>query len=66
MTSDEVRRVQEEIERLDAARVALSVEVMQGRPEAIEEDRQLEERIRELARWLVRAKRETRPDGGLE
>ena len=66
MTSDEVRRVQKEIESLDAARVALSVEVMQGRPEAIEEDRQLEERIRELAQWLVRAKRETRPDGGLE
>lgn len=31
---------------------------MEGKPAALEEDRRLEKRIRELARWVVGAERE--------
>ena len=60
---DEVRRVQEEIEKLEAARLQLSEDVMRGKPEALEEDRRHERRIRELAHWLMSVERETRREG---
>ncbi len=49
---DALRRAREEIARLEAERVRLSVEVMGGRPGALEEDERLRRRIVELARWL--------------
>ncbi len=53
-----LRRAREEIARLEAERVRLSVEVMGGRPGALEEDERLRRRIVELARWLSEAERE--------
>lgn len=44
------RRMREELEELEAARLRLSEDVMKGSAEALEEDRRLELRIRELAR----------------
>ncbi len=46
MNPEEVRR---EIKRLEDERLRLSPEVMGGNPEAVEEDRRLEARIRRLA-----------------
>jgi hypothetical protein len=37
---------------LEAARLRLSSYVVQGDPQALEEDRRLERRIREVASWL--------------
>ena len=47
---DEARRVREEVEILEARRLRLSEAVMKGDEKALEEDRRLELRIRELAR----------------
>ena len=47
---DEARRVREEVESLEARRLRLSEAVMKGDEKALEEDRRLELRIRELAR----------------
>ncbi len=60
---DEVRRVRQEIEKLEAARLRLSEDVMRGKPEALEEDRRHEGRIRELAHWLMSVEREARREG---
>jgi len=60
---DEVRRVRGEIEKLEAARLRLSEGVMRGKPEALEEDRRHEGRIRELAHWLMSIERKTRREG---
>lgn len=49
-SKDESRRMREELEELEAARLRLSEDVMKGSAEALEEDRRLELRIRELAR----------------
>ncbi|CAA9450706.1 MAG: hypothetical protein AVDCRST_MAG58-915 [uncultured Rubrobacteraceae bacterium] len=49
-TEDEARRVREEAERIEARRLHLSEAVMKGDEKALEEDRRLELRIRELAR----------------
>jgi hypothetical protein len=49
-TEDEARRVREEAQRLEARRLRLSEAVMKGDEKALEEDRRLELRIRELAR----------------
>jgi predicted nucleic acid-binding Zn-ribbon protein len=49
-TEDEARRVREEVERIEARRLHLSESVMKGDEKALEEDRRLELRIRELAR----------------
>ncbi len=49
-TEDEARRVREEAESLEARRLRLSEAVMKGDEKALEEDRRLEKRIRELAR----------------
>ena len=55
---DALRRAREELARLEADRVRLSVDVMEGRLGALEEDEQLRERIVELAHWLWEAEKE--------
>jgi hypothetical protein len=47
--SEDVRRAREEVLKLESARLRLSEKVMKGDAEALEEDRRLERRIRELA-----------------
>ncbi len=55
---DALRRAREEIAQLEAERVRLSTEVMEGSPGALEEDERLRQRIAELGRWLLEAERE--------
>jgi hypothetical protein len=55
---DALRRTREEIAQLEAERVRLSGDVMEGRPEALEEDERLRQRIVELGHWLLEAERE--------
>ncbi len=50
---EDVRRAREELMELEAARLRLSEEVMKGNSEALEEDRRLEQRIRELGNQLA-------------
>jgi hypothetical protein len=53
-----LRRVREEIAQLEAERLRLSTEVMEGRQGALEEDERLRLRIADLGRWLMEAERE--------
>jgi hypothetical protein len=55
---DALRRAREEIAQLEAERVRLSAEVMEGRPGALEEDERLRQRIAELGHWLLEAEKE--------
>lgn len=50
VAEDEARRAREEVERIEAQRLRLSEAVMKGDEKALEEDRRLEQRIREVAR----------------
>ncbi len=50
---EDVQRAREELMELEAARLRLSGEVMKGNTEALEEDRRLERRVRELANQLT-------------
>jgi hypothetical protein len=59
-----LRRAREELARLEAERVRLSVDVMEGRPGALEEDEQLRQRIVELGQWLLRVEKEAGEEGG--
>jgi hypothetical protein len=52
---DEVRRAREKVEELEADRLQLSGDVMRGGRKVVAEDRQLERRIRDLTRWIMRA-----------
>ena len=61
---DALRRAREELARLEAERVRLSVDVMGGRPEALEEDEQLRQRIIELGQWMLRVEKEGGEKGG--
>jgi hypothetical protein len=56
--ADALRQAREEIAQLEAERVRLSAEVMEGRPGALEEDEQLRQRIAELGHWLLEAEKE--------
>jgi hypothetical protein len=56
--ADALRRAREEIAQLEAERVRLSAEVMEGRPGALEEDERLRQRIAELGYWLLEAEKE--------
>jgi hypothetical protein len=60
-----LRRARQEIAQLEAERVHLSTEVMEGKPEALEQDEQLRQRIAELGHWLWEAekRREGAPPG---
>ncbi len=60
---EEIRRAREELEELEATRLRISGAVMRGNPGALEEDRRLEEPIRELAHWLVSAQRKDKKGG---
>jgi hypothetical protein len=55
---DALRRTREEIAQLEAERVRLSTDVMEGRPDALEEDERLRQRIVELGHWLLEAEKE--------
>jgi dihydroneopterin aldolase len=57
---DSLRRAREEIARLEAERLHLSTDVMEGRPGALEEDERLRQRITELGHWLLEAQKEGR------
>jgi hypothetical protein len=63
---DALRRAREEIARLEAERVRLSSDVMEGRPGALEQDEQLRQRIVELGHWLWEAEKEGAQEGGDE
>jgi hypothetical protein len=54
---DALRRTRQEIAQLEAERVRLSTEVMEGKPGALEQDEQLRQRIAELGHWLLEAER---------
>ena len=60
MSEERLRRAREEIARLEAERVRLAADVMEGRLGALEEDEQLRQRIVELGRWLMEAEKEGR------
>jgi len=55
---EDVRRAREELMSIEERRLGLSQRVMRGEPEALNEDRRLEARLRELAHWLMRVERE--------
>jgi hypothetical protein len=55
---DALRRAREELAQLEAQRVQLSSDVMEGRPEALEEDERLRKRIVELGHWLFKSEKE--------
>ena len=55
---DALRRTRQEIAQLEAERVRLSAEVMEGKPGALEQDEQLRQRIAQLGHWLWEAERE--------
>ncbi len=61
---DALRRAREELAQLEAQRVQLSRDVMEGRPGALEEDEQLRARIVELGHWLFEAEKEGGQGGG--
>jgi hypothetical protein len=60
---DALRRAREEIVQLEAERVRLSTDVMAGRPEALEEDERLRQRIVELGHWVLEAEKEGEEEG---
>jgi hypothetical protein len=62
---DALRRTREEIAQLEAERVRLSTDVMEGRPGALEEDERLRQRIVELGHWLSEAEKEGRGRRGM-
>ncbi len=55
---DDERRMREEVKELEEARLRISGEVMEGKAGALEEDERLRERIVELTRGLMSAKKE--------
>ncbi len=54
---DALRRTRQEIAQLEAERVRLSTEVMEGKPRALEQDEQIRQRIVELGHWLWEAEK---------
>jgi hypothetical protein len=55
---DALRQTREEIAQLEAERVQLATDVMEGRPGALEEDERLRQRIVDLGHWLLEAEKE--------
>jgi hypothetical protein len=55
---DALQRAREEIAQLEAERVRLSADVMEGKPGALQEDEHLRQRIAELGHWLLEAGKE--------
>jgi hypothetical protein len=60
---DDVRRAREEVLAIEQRRLQLSERVMLGDAQALEEDRRLEERLRELAAWLMRVQQQSEGPG---
>jgi len=60
---DDVRRAREEVLSIEQRRLQLSERVMLGDAQALEEDRSLEERLRELAAWLMRVQQQSEGPG---
>jgi hypothetical protein len=60
---DDVRRAREEVLAIEQRRMQLSERVMLGDAQALEEDRRLEERLRELAAWLMRVQQQSEGPG---
>ena len=57
-------KLREEILRLEEERIRMAPDVMGGEPEALERDRRLETRIRELARLAAKPGREGDRENG--
>jgi hypothetical protein len=55
---EDVRRAREMLMSLEERRLGLSERVMRGDRDALEEDRRLERRLRELAHWLMSAEQQ--------
>jgi len=60
---DDVRRAREELMCIEERRLQLSERVMRGDAQALEEDRRLEVRLRELAAWLMRVQQQSEGPG---
>ena len=60
---DDVHRAREELLAIEERRLQLSESVMLGDAQALEEDRRLEERLRELASWLMRVQQQSKGPG---
>ena len=60
---DDVRRAREELLAIEERRLQQSERVMLGDAQALEEDRRLEERLRELASWLMRVQQQSKGPG---
>ena len=60
---DDVRRAREEVLSIEERRLQLSERVMLGDAQALEEDRNLEVRLRELAAWLMRVRQQSQGPG---
>ena len=60
---DDVRRAREELLAIEERRLQLSERVMLGDAQALEEDRRLEERLRELASWLMHVQQQNKGPG---
>ena len=60
---DDVRRAREELLAIEERRLQLSERVMLGDAQALEEDRRLEVRLRELASWLMRVQQQSKGPG---
>src|SRR5215207_1303294 len=57
----------EELLAIEERRLQLSERVMLGDAQALEEDRRLEERLRELASWLMRVQQQSKgPEASLK
>jgi hypothetical protein len=63
---EEVRRAREEIEEVEAARLRLSDAVVRGDHEARNEDRQLERRLRDLSRLIMRSEQDEEDERSTE
>ena len=61
---DDVRRAREEVLAIEERRLQLSERVMLGDAEALEEDRRLETRLRELAHWLMSVEQQDEEGSG--
>ena len=60
---DDVRRAREELMCIEERRLQLSERVMRGDAQALEEDRRLKVRLRELAALLMRVQQQSKGPG---
>ena len=58
-----MRRAREEVLSIEQRRLQLSERVMRGDAQALEEDRHLEVRLRDLAAWLIRVQQQSEGPG---